>query len=173
VYVADADKTARKVVEPGTKCLEILAEKLGKEILFEDGSMNRARVAEIVFSDKEKLEILNRVTHKYIQEDILSELANENAELKAIDGAVIIGSPVEKDCEFIVSVLADEDTRVKRITARDNISEEAARKRICAQPSESFYIENSRYIIRNDGTHEALEEEVKGILEKIRLEIEI
>ena len=66
VYVSDADIVARCVVVSGSKCLGELCSEFGNDILSFDGSLNRARLAEIVFSDAEKLEILNRITHKYI-----------------------------------------------------------------------------------------------------------
>ena len=64
----DTDKTAREVVEPGTECLAKLCEHFGKGILLEDGSMDRKKVASIVFSDKDELEFLTKTTHKYIIE---------------------------------------------------------------------------------------------------------
>ena len=76
-----------------------------------------------------------------------------------IDGAVIIGSQVQPLCDIIVSVLADKNVRMERITARDNISCEEAQRRIKNQPDDEFYIKNSDYIIYNNGqTDEAINE---------------
>lgn len=170
VYVIDGDKVARKVCEPGEACLDELVSHLGREILNDDGTMNRAKTAQMVFSEPEKLAILTEVTHKYINKTIQDELEKENPEMAAIDGAVIIGSPVEKNCEFIVSVVADEKVRLERIIERDNISTEAALRRISAQPDEAFYINNSKYIIRNDAGLGELEREVKMTFAKIEKE---
>lgn len=170
VYVIDGDKVARKVTEPGEECLGVLATYLGREILNADGTMNRAKTAEIVFTNPEKLAILNEVTHKYINKAIITELEREKPQLAALDGAVIIGSPVEENCEFIISVVADREVRVKRIMERDSISEEAALRRISAQPDEEFYVENSRYKIKNNGDETELRSEVIRTVNDIKKE---
>lgn len=170
IYVIDGDKVARKVTQPGEECLGILVQYFGNKILNSDSTMNRAKTAEIVFTDSKKLAILNEVTHKYINKEITNLLKKENPQIAAIDGAVIIGSPVEDRCEFIVSVVADADKRMKRIIERDKISEAAAMHRINAQPNEEFYIENSKYLIRNNGDEEQLGKAVAQVVEKIKKE---
>lgn len=168
IYVIDADKTAREVVRQGEPCLEELVKELGSEILNDDGSLNRRKTGEIVFSDKKKLDILNRVTHKYIQKALEDQLNKIDTDIAAVDGAVIIGSPVEKMCSFLVSVMADKEIRVKRIMARDDISREAALKRIESQPSDEFYIANSRYLLYNNISKENLNIEVDKLAKTIK-----
>lgn len=168
IYVIDADKTAREVVRQGELCLGELVKELGSEILNDDGSLNRRKTGEIVFSDKKKLDILNRVTHKYIQKALEDQLNKIDTDIAAVDGAVIIGSPVEKMCSFLVSVMADKEIRVKRIMARDDISREAALKRIESQPSDEFYIANSRYLLYNNISKENLNIEVDKLAKTIK-----
>lgn len=168
IYVIDADKTAREVVRQGEPCLEELVKELGSEILNDDGGLNRRKTGEIVFSDKKKLDILNRVTHKYIQKALEDQLNKIDTDIAAVDGAVIIGSPVEKMCSFLVSVMADKEIRLARIMARDNISREAALKRIESQPSDEFYIANSRYLLYNNISKENLNIEVDKLAKTIK-----
>lgn len=168
IYVIDADKTAREVVRQGEPCLEELVKELGSEILNDDGSLNRRKTGEIVFSDKKKLDILNRVTHKYIQKALEDQLNKIDTDIAAVDGAVIIGSPIEKMCSFLVSIMADKEIRVKRIMARDDISREAALKRIESQPSDEFYIANSRYLLYNNISKENLNIEVDKLAKTIK-----
>ncbi len=168
IYVIDADKTAREVVRQGEPCLEELVKELGSEILNDDGGLNRRKTGEIVFSDKKKLDILNRVTHKYIQKALEDQLNKIDTDIAAVDGAVIIGSPVEKMCSFLVSVMADKEIRLARIMKRDNISREAALKRIESQPSDEFYIANSRYLLYNNISKENLNIEVDKLAKTIK-----
>lgn len=168
IYVIDADKTAREVVRQGEPCLEELVKELGSEILNDDGGLNRRKTGEIVFSDKKKLDILNRVTHKYIQKALEDQLNKIDTDIAAVDGAVIIDSPVEKMCSFLVSIMADKEIRVKRIMARDDISREAALKRIESQPSDEFYIANSRYLLYNNISKENLNIEVDKLAKTIK-----
>lgn len=168
IYVIDADKTAREVVRQGEPCLEELVKELGSEILNDDGGLNRRKTGDIVFSDKKKLDILNRVTHKYIQKALEAQLNKIDTDIAAVDGAVIIGSPVEKMCSFLVSVMADKEIRLARIMKRDNISREAALKRIESQPSDEFYIANSRYLLYNNISKENLNIEVDKLAKTIK-----
>ena len=68
-----------------------------------------------------------------------------------IDGAVIIGSPVEAMCDFIIGVIAPFDVQIDRIMFRDGISAEKAKLRLQSQPSDEFYRSRCRYIIENSG----------------------
>ena len=168
IYVIDADKTARTVVEPGKPCLKELCDYFGSEIIDENGMLLRRRLADIAFSDAEKHKVLNKITHKYIYEEIKAELERVNPDIAAIDAAVLIGSGIEAMCSFIVSVIADDDVRLRRIIGRDGISEQAALTRLRAQPGKEFYISHSEYIINNNGSAAELEKNAKEVLRKIR-----
>ena len=168
VYVIDADKTARKVTKRGEKCFDELVSFFGDSILNTDGSLNRKKLGGIVFSDEKKLGKLNEITHKYILSDIEKELSETDCEYAAIDGAVIIGSEIQRLCKFLVSVMADYDVRLKRILSRDNMTEEKAVLRLQSQPEDEVYIENSKYLIYNNSSKENLQKEVEGVFEKIR-----
>lgn len=168
IYVIDADKTARTVVEPGKPCLKELCNYFGSEIIDENGVLLRRRLADIAFSDSEKHKMLNAITHKYIHDEIKDELERVNPNIAAIDAAVLIGSGIEAMCRFIVSVIADDDVRIRRIISRDSISEQQALTRLKAQPDKDFYIRNSKYIIQNNGSLTELDKNVKEVLKKIR-----
>lgn len=153
VRVLDADLIAHGVTAPGSNaCAEILAH-FGGEVFDSDGVLLRKKLAAKVFSDPKELGILNAITHKYIKKEIIMRLAASRARASAVDGAVIIGSPIEPMCSFLVGVCAPEAVRIKRITARDGITNDEALLRIKAQPTEEFYRAHCRYIIENDGEH--------------------
>lgn len=173
IPVIDADKAARAVTEPGERCLDELTDFFGSEILQSDGTLNRKKLADIAFSDERRLKKLNEITHKYIKINIENQLSEIKGKIAAIDGAVIIGSEVEELCAFIVSVTAKREVRIKRITARDNISAESAQKRLAAQPDDDFYIEHSKYIIRNDTSVKELESQAERIISEIKNENEV
>lgn len=168
VTVIDADKSAREVVKKGSKCLDELCGFFGENILLSDGTLDRKKLGEIVFSDEKKLAKLNEITHKYIKEDVMRQIEESKTPLAAIDGAVIIGSIIEPLCKFIVSVTSDRNTRLKRIVLRDGISEDSAKKRLDSQPSEDFYKKHSKYVINNDKDLSSLVLRTKEVLEEIR-----
>lgn len=168
IYVADADAAARAVVKPGMPCLRELSEAFGNEIINADGSLNRKKLAKIAFGDENKLKLLNSITHSYITEYIKDEIAASGAEIAAIDGAVIIGSPVEKLCRMLVVVTADNDTRLKRIMQRDGISNEEAQNRINSQMSNDEYITHGTYNIKNNGCIDRLGVQIEQICNEIK-----
>ena len=172
VYVADADKAARAVTEKGSRCLAELKESFGDGIIRCDGTLDRAALAGIVFSDAEELKRLNEITHKYIFEYLKKETEEAPESICAIDGAVIIGSPVMKLCRCVVTVTADREVRIRRIMKRDGLTRELAEKRIGAQEDENFYIDRSDHIIENNsddgGDDRGLEVQIEFIYNKIK-----
>ncbi|MBS7297568.1 MAG: dephospho-CoA kinase [Eubacteriales bacterium] len=165
IDVIDCDKTARQVVMPDGRAYDELYAHFGKEYFAGDGILLRRKLAEKVFSDEKELGILNEITHKHIKRQLEEDLISAS-QIAAIDGAVIIGSPVEDMCSFLVGVVAERDTRIKRIMSRDSISEESAIRRIDSQPDADFYRQHCRYIIENDGKTD-LVYEVENIMKDI------
>ncbi len=171
VYVADCDKAARSVVNKGMPCLDELQKAFGSGILNIDGTLNRKRLGEIVFTNKNKLSLLNKITHKYIKKYLEQELNGSGAAICAIDGAVITGSPVEGMCRVLVAVTADRGIRADRIMARDGLSRESAEKRIDAQMSDAEYIGRADYVIKNNKSDE-LGEQIEHIFNEIKASAE-
>lgn len=168
VHVIDTDVIAHDIVGKGMKCLDELVRYFGNEILNEDGILNRRKLASIAFSDDEKKALLNKITHKYIKERAMEYIANSHDDIIAIDGAVIIGSPIEPLCQFIVSVISEKKVRIDRIQERDNLTTEQAIQRIDAQPSDEFYKLHSKYIIYNSGSFAELKIQVQELYNKIK-----
>ena len=168
VYVADADIAARAVMKKGEKCLQDIYSAFGKDVFTDEMELNRAALAKIVFNDTAKLRLLNEISHKYIKQYIECEINESHAEFVAIDGAVIIGSPVMDMCRLLVVVSADEDTRIKRIIERDKINYESASQRINSQMQGSEYEHFADFVIKNNDTSVRLEECVEEIYSKIK-----
>ena len=166
IKVVDGDILAREIVEVGKPALKELKEALGEEIINDDGTLNRKKTAAIAFSDPEKLATLNRITHHYIKEEFLKIASEYDGDILGFDGAVILESDVKYLFTKILSVIADEDIRLKRITSRDNITQDEGRLRISSQKNNEFYIENSDFLVYNNG--EDMEDQVNSIIKKLR-----
>lgn len=162
IPVIDCDKVARSVMECGKPCLLEVAEYFGKEILTGE-VLNRGKLAEIVFSDKDKLKKLNEITHKYILADIYNMIEKEKSELVCIDGAVLIESGIK--CDKMIGILADKKVREKRIKDRDSLSDKEAIARINAQKPDSFYLENCDLVFYNNEDRVHFDDILKGIME--------
>lgn len=159
IPVLDCDRVAREVVSPGSPCLAELAAAFGSDILDAGGALKRSLLAERAFSDKERLKLLNSITHRHILsrcEDWLSGREAEGKAVAAVDAPQLFESGFDKRCDAVVSVIADENIRLERIMRRDGISERKARDRLRSQYPDSFFIENSHYVLENNGSPEQL-----------------
>lgn len=169
--VIDADKVARELSVPGTEYLNSIKETFGKEVFLENGSLDRKKIASKIYNDKNACDALNKLTFKFVVDEIirrLEELKNQKVECVAIDAPLLFESNLDKYCDYIISLIADEQTKIKRICRRDNLDEETARKRLKIQQTNEYYIQKSDFIIEN--LEECnLEKEVEKIFEKIKL----
>lgn len=166
VECLDTDLVAREVVLPGTDCLAELVAHFGKEILLEDGTMDRKKVASIVFSDKDELEFLTKTTHKYIIEKIkqwLFEREIAGDKMVIIDAPQLFDAGADMYCNFKLCVLADREIRLERIKARDGISSEAALSRINSQNDDEYFKQRCEYVIYNNGSTSKLERSAEKI----------
>lgn len=169
--VINADAVSRNVTEKDSPCLNELCLFFGKDILFEDGSLNRRKLGDIVFSDKKKLEILNSITYPYITSEILADIEQLSAEghrLILLDAPTLFESRADDFCELIISVISREELRIERIIKRDSISRESAKNRIDSQLKEEFFRNNSDFIIKNNEDIENLFEVAREVADKVK-----
>ncbi len=169
--VINADLIARQVLEHDSPCLRELVDCFGTTILTEDNNLDRHKFADIVFSDKNKLELLNSICYPYITSEILNLIrfnSDNGHKLILLDAPTLFESRADDFCEIIISVISKEDIRLKRIVKRDGISKESALKRMASQLSEQFFVDRSDFIIKNNKTITNLNEVAKEVSDKIK-----
>ena len=165
----DCDLLAREVVQPGEPALAELAAAFSGDVIRPDGTLDRAKLAELAFASSEGTATLNRITHPHIMARLRDNIAEKSREHAAVlvDAPTLFESGADKLCDCIIAVVADRDLRLARITARDGIDMAAALRRINAQPSDSFYTERSDYTLVNGGDLAALAAQVDKIYDKL------
>ena len=135
--VVDGDVISREVVEPGTEGLAKLVDAFGKQILSDDGSLNRPALAAIAFSDDEKRQTLNGIVHPLVAERRSALIAAAAHDAVIVeDIPLLVESGMAPMFPLVVIVNADEDLRVKRLIEHRGFSEQDARARIAAQATE-------------------------------------
>lgn len=152
----DSDITAREVVAAGQPALFELAERFGGDIILPDGTLDRPLLAKRAFSTPEGCAALNAITHPRVVER-LRELSAESfsrGRHVIIDAPLLFEANVDALCDCTVAVTAPDEIRLRRITERDGLSEEAARLRMNAQPSAEFYTSRADFSIFNGGSRE-------------------
>lgn len=176
IETLDTDLLYHEMTSASCECVREIAATFGDEVLNEDGSLCRSRLAEIVFAPDEgrnaRMKRLGDVTHKYIRKETelwLSAQKENGAVAAVIDAPVLFESGFDALCDTTVAVLATRDTRLSRIQKRDGISQEKAALRIDAQPSDTFYIERADFVLRNDGDLDVLAKEVERFLSTLEL----
>lgn len=147
-FVIDADKIARDVTVKGSKALDEIAATFGVSYITNDGELDRRKLGELVFSQKDQLDKLNKITHKYILEKIefLAKCHN-NA---IIDAPLLFETGLDLICDKIILVLCDTQKRIERIMKRDSLTYKQAEERIKSQKNYEEYISKCQIII-NDG----------------------
>lgn len=165
--IIDADEIGH-VVTAQRDVLKEIEVAFGKEYIKPDGTLDRKKLSQLVFSSAEALETLNVITHKKIFDEIEKILKKSYSEIIAIDAAVLKQTRLKNLCDFVVAVVAPQDQRVKRIMQRDFLTEEMAFKRIKSQPTDAQYAHGVDFVILNNGNVENLNRRVIEIFQTIR-----
>lgn len=165
--IIDADVISREVTEPGTKGERLLKEAFPEA--FEGGSLDRGRLREIVFADEKKLQKLDEITHPLIREEIEKRIAETDREQVYVVVPLMFESGFDALCDYIVTVVSDEDKRIKRLKARNNsITDELAERIVHSQVSECERVTRADGVIVNNDSRERLEERVNEFYEEIK-----
>lgn len=166
----NTDELSRTACEKGSECVNELVQFFGKSILASDGSLDRKALAKIAFSKAEYTNKLNKITHPHITDVMnrqLEEFEKQGVSAVFIDAPLLFESGLDKEFDFNVAVIADEESRIARALKRDGITREAAIERMKKQKSNDFLIENCDYYIENNGSSEELEQKVKDLALKL------
>ncbi|HEX2028891.1 MAG TPA: dephospho-CoA kinase [Nitriliruptorales bacterium] len=161
----DADEIAREVVEPGTPGFQAVVERFGSEVVAADGSLDRERLAAIVFDDERARSDLNAIVHPRVR----ARIAGRVAELHDTDGIVVVDVPLlvetgQADAyRAVIVVTAPEETRVARLVRERGMEADQVRARIAAQANDEERLEVATHVIRNDGDLGELEQQVDEV----------
>ena len=163
----DTDRIYHDLLLPSdgvlSPCSAALSAAFGEDIIGEDMTPNSKKLGSIVFSDPEKLDLLNKITHKYIFEKTMQIVNETCAPFYVMDAPVLFESGFDKYCDFTVCVTADDEICIERIMKRDGADRERAVKRLSAQISVESLRERCDYEIVNNGT-EDIGSRIKNIL---------
>ena len=138
-----------------------------------DGRLNRRALGRIVFSDHDALAQLNAITHRHVMNEVERRLrgwAMQGETLAAVDAIELLSSGLGDRCTATVAVLADRETRIGRIMARDGLSREDAERRVNAQREDAYFVEHCDYSLYNNGDQSSFLTKFKELLKEIRHE---
>ena len=175
----DADAISRKLTEkvPGeaNPVLEEIgiafdgADPDGSGVLREDGSLDRKKMAEIVFSDPDKKQMLEDILFRHIIAEIRRRIdAAGEGDFILLDVPLLFESGLDCLCDKVITVTADETVRVQRVMERDGCSEEDVLARIRNQMPEEEKAARADFVLNNSGAREELHGQIDRILAEIK-----
>ena len=168
VRILIADEIAHEQMEPGTMCYKRMHEAFGNcDIWLDDGSINRPKLAQLLFSDEEKRRTLNGIVHPAVKEYILGEVEKERQkgyfEYVILEAALLIEDHYDTLCDELWYVYAAEQTRKKRLMADRGYSEQKVEQIFQAQRLEETYRKYCPVVIDNDRDEQYVLEQIKQL----------
>lgn len=159
-YLIDADMIGRSVLENNEAVREKIVMEFGENVQDQDGRISRSLLGNAVFADHRKLQTLNNIIHpamiKIIKDEVASALNSGEHRMIVVDAALIFEAGVESCFDFIVTVRAGVEERIRWLGIRNPMTREAIVARIRSQFSEEEKASRSQFVIENDSTVEEL-----------------
>jgi dephospho-CoA kinase len=166
--VVDADQLAREAVAPGTPGLAAVVAEFGPEVLAADGSLDRAALGEIVFSDPLRRAVLEKIVHPYVGRRSAPLMAAAPADAVVVyDVPLLVENRLQDAYDVVVVVEADDDVRLDRLAGSRGMTESDARQRFAAQASRAQRAEVADVIIDNGGTQARLADQVDALWRRL------
>ena len=153
-HLVDADLIARGVVEPGRPALAEIEQAFGREMIGLDGRLDRKRLADRVFGDEGARHRLEAILHPRIlaeSERLLAELRDRGVTVAVYEAALLVETGRHREMDALIVVVADETEQIRRLTARDGISEDDAGRRLAAQLPTATKVAVADHVIHCEG----------------------
>ena len=166
-FVINCDEVAHSVIEKD-EVKTALTAVFTSDILNADGTVSRSQLAARAFANKESTQLLNETVLPFIVREIACLTEKTQKDKILLDAPTLYESGADKMCNSVVAVIADSSVRKKRIIERDNLTSEAADKRINAGQKEEFYLSRADKVIKNNGNLEEFQKEFESIINNIR-----
>ena len=163
VDIVDADIIAREIVEPGKFALKKIVEYFGTEILLPDGSLDRARLRVIIFSEKEKKDWLEELLHPLIKDEIRAQIKSANSKYVVVSSALLLETRQKDLVDIVVVVDIPETLQIERTTRRDGNSSELVEKIIDSQLKRDERLSRGDIVIDNSDSLDKLKLKIKEL----------
>jgi dephospho-CoA kinase len=171
-YVLDADEICRSLVEPGKPAWQEIVDLLGNGIVKDDQTLDRRKIADIVFKDPEKKKALEAILHPRVMEEeqvLYKKILKEDPEaLVIIDAALLIESGNYRKVDKVIVIACDEETQLRRIMAKNMFSREDAQRRLQQQMPLEEKIKFADFVLQNDSGLPELKKKVEALFHQLQ-----
>lgn len=164
-YVIMADEVARELTQKGHVSYRLIVDYFGRDILMEDGEIDRRKLADHVFNNEEALEKLNSMTHPYVKEEIKRQIAEAEASgnyrFVAVEAALLLECGYENICDEFWYVYTKPEIRRQRMKENRNYSDEKVDAVMRNQQPDEVFFDKCAFVIENNTTLDAVREQLK------------
>lgn len=165
--IVDADVIARQVLEKDGSAYPETVDAFGEEIVKADGQIDRKKLAGIVFSDPEKLQRLNAITHACVFREMEQRIQTSVAELVCLDVPLLFSCDFPLRCDKTLAILAPKEIRIQRVMKRDGCTREQVEERMACQLTDEVLRQKADFCIVNDGDTAELCKAVQEVYHEI------
>ncbi len=153
--VSEADRIAEDLLLPGSAVFNSVIEILGKDVLSEDGTIDRKKMASLIFNDRDKLKKINGIIHPAVRDKVQEEkniyLRSGECDIYFLEAALLIECGYDKICDELWYIYAEPEVRKKRLKDSRGYSDEKTDSIMKSQLDDSIFREKCRIIIDNSG----------------------
>jgi dephospho-CoA kinase len=171
-YLINADQIARDLVRPHTPTWHELRRVFGEEIVDEDGSIHRKKLAAKVFSDPEQRNLLNQILHARIKAEMdrqVKEIGEKDPEaIIVIDAALLVELGDYREMDELIVVASTERQQIERLASRNGVGKEEARKVIASQMALEEKLQVADFVIRNEGSLKETKRRAKEVFQELK-----
>ena len=169
VPMVDADVLSREVVAPGTPGLAAVRRRFGPDAVRRDGTMDRVRIAQIVFKDKRARLDLEAIIHPAVQKAIDEFFATlpKRTPFAVADIPLLFETGRDNQFNAVVVVACPRELQLQRLMERNKLSKEDAERRLNAQLPIDQKVKKATYVIRTDGSFEDTDKQVAELIKKL------
>lgn len=166
----DADKIGHEVIAPGGPAYDAVVDVFGPQILSDGGTIDRARLGEIVFNDPAALERLERLTHPAVKEVVAERTTEADAPVVVVEAIKLVEAGMHTTMDALWIVTTSRRQQIQRLVETRSLSRAEAEARVDAQPPIEPKLPLADVVIENDGTIEELWEQVRAAWRQIPVE---
>ncbi|NRF15438.1 dephospho-CoA kinase [Vibrio coralliilyticus] len=166
IEIVDADVVAREVVEPGSEGLKVIEERWGSDILLHDGTLNRAKLREVIFANEEEKAWVNGLLHPMIREKMQADIAKVTSPYGLLVIPLMVENNLQSLADRVLVVDVDKQTQMRRTVERDGVPLEQVESILAAQASRTQRLAIADDVIKNNATNQELLPQITELHQK-------
>ncbi|NOI76340.1 dephospho-CoA kinase [Vibrio coralliilyticus] len=166
IEIVDADVVAREVVEPGSEGLKAIEERWGSGILLHDGTLNRAKLREVIFANEEEKAWVNGLLHPMIREKMQADIAKVTSPYGLLVIPLMVENNLQSLADRVLVVDVDKQTQMQRTVERDGVPLEQVESILAAQASRTQRLAIADDVIKNNATNQELLPQITELHQK-------